>query len=340
MVTIDEITITDLEKQIKPLSQNTFIVFFQKIWRGWLNIWYTFVDKHPKLSKLVYQLAFFFIFSMSVTLFQYLVTLFLPMIMGLDLAGVEFLWPKLPMYQINGIQHYWSVLGYAVTTDSAGAVIIGGGLGYFIAFEIATFLAQVINFPLQRNITFKSHGNPAWQAMWYFIGWILVSLFCNGINSLWLPLGAEYLPFAVYNILTMFSMGGISMIIFYFIFRIIFPDFNAVEKRARNKLEYLIKNNANAEKIMSAEARLKIASDKARLSNADKANIKAKSQASSKAMAYFAIVKNAEKAKIKNPDSDYTDKIKVCFNEAAESIIIKESAVLLYETVLREQELS
>ena len=26
-------------------------------------------------------------------------------------------------------------------------------------------------FPLQRNITFKSHGNPVYQAVWYFLAW-------------------------------------------------------------------------------------------------------------------------------------------------------------------------
>ena len=46
----------------------------------------------------------------------------------------------------------WSLLGY----NASGAVIIGGGLGYFISYEVGSFLAQCINFPLQRNITFKS----------------------------------------------------------------------------------------------------------------------------------------------------------------------------------------
>ena len=55
------------------------------------------------------------------------------------------------------------------------------GWGYFIAFEIAVFTAQCINFPLQRNITYRSHGNPWFQAMWYFIGWVLVSIATNAI---------------------------------------------------------------------------------------------------------------------------------------------------------------
>ena len=85
-------------------------------------------------------------------------------------------------------------------------------------------MAQCINFPLQRNITFKSHGNVAYQAMWYFIAWIVISLICNGFNNLWMPVAAAYVAPAVYNILVTFITGGVSMVIFFFVFKIIFPE--------------------------------------------------------------------------------------------------------------------
>ncbi len=333
---MNEITVTDIEKQIKPLSQNSFVRFFQKAWRGWLSKWYGFAEKHEKLSKLIYQVVFFFVFSMGVTIFQYIVTLFLPMAFGLELAGKEFLWPKLPMYKINGVQQYWSVLGYAVVYNKAGEVIIGGGMGYFIAFEIATFLAQCINFPLQRNITYRSHGNPWWQAMWYFIGWVLTSLFCNAINSLWLPFGAAYLPFALYNILSMFSMGGISMVIFFFIFMIIFPDNNVAEKRAKAKLEKLRASGAEEEKIEKAEAAYKEAARKAKLYNTEKEEAKAVSQASAKAMKYFAIVKAEEKAKGTPEAETYKQKTEAALKEAIEAIKAKDEAISARKTALEE----
>lgn len=56
---------------------------------------------------------------------------------------------------ILGVKFTWSLLGYDVLRDASGAVMIGGGLGYFISYETGSFLAQCINFPLQRNITFK-----------------------------------------------------------------------------------------------------------------------------------------------------------------------------------------
>ena len=173
-----------------------------------MKIWKEFECKHPKLSKWVYQIFYFFVFSMGVTVFQYLVFTFMPGWLGLELA----------------VDFTWSLLGYNVLRDASGAVIIGGGLGYFISYETGSFLAQCINFPLQRNITFKSKGNPVYQAMWYFIAWVVISLICNGFNNLWMPIASAYVPPAIYNLLVTFITGGVSMVIFFFVFKIIFPE--------------------------------------------------------------------------------------------------------------------
>ena len=118
----------------------------------------------------------------------------------------------------------WSLLGYNVLRDATGNILIGGGLGYFISYELGSFLAQCINFPLQRNITFKSHGNPVYQAIWYFVAWVVISLICNGFNNLWMPVASAYVAPAVYNMLVTIITGGVSMVIFFFVFKIIFPE--------------------------------------------------------------------------------------------------------------------
>lgn len=130
----------------------------------WLPKWRKFETNHGKLAKWLYQIVFFFVFSMGVTVFQYLVFTFMPGMLGIELAGTEFMWPQKQM-SVFGVDFTWSLLGYNVLYDASGAVMIGGGLGYFISFETGSFLAQCINFPLQRNITFKSKGNPVYQAM-------------------------------------------------------------------------------------------------------------------------------------------------------------------------------
>lgn len=190
----------------------------------WMAGWKRFESGHLKLAKWVYQIFYFFVFSMGVTIFQYLVFTFMPHLLGEGLAGTEFMWPQVDM-ELFGVPFTWSLLGYEVLTDtSTGAVLIGGGLGYFISYEVGSFLAQCINFPLQRNITFKSKGNPVYQAVWYFIAWVVISLICNGFNNLWMPIAAVYVSPAVYNILVTFITGGVSMIIFFFVFKIIFPE--------------------------------------------------------------------------------------------------------------------
>lgn len=185
--------------------------------------WNPFEEKYPKLSKWVYQIFYFFVFSMMVTIFQYLVFTFMPGYLGEELAGTEFMWPQVPM-KLFGVEFTWSLLGYQVLRNAAGAVVVGGGLGYFISYEAGSFMAQCINFPLQRNITFKSHGNPWYQAMWYLIAWIVISLICNGFNNLWMPIASAYIAPAVYNLLVAFITGGVSMLIFFFVFKIIFPE--------------------------------------------------------------------------------------------------------------------
>ena len=113
-----------------------------------------------------------------------------------------------------------------------GVVQIGGGLGNFIAFEIAVFTAQCINFPLQRNITFKSDGNPFIQAIWYFIGWVLISILVNAVWGFIGPVFSHLITDekAITDLLKTFITGGLSMVVFFFIFKIIFPEKKEVKE--------------------------------------------------------------------------------------------------------------
>ena len=185
--------------------------------------WTQFSKRHPRVAKLLYQIFYFWVFSMGVTILQYMLFTFLPYLFGIELAGMEFMWPQIPVH-FAGFDYKWNILGYEVARNAAGEVVIGGGLGYFISYELGTFLAQCVNFPLQRNITFKSNGNIAWQILWYFIAWVMISLVCNAVNGLWMPIAQNYFAPAVYNILVTFITGGVSMIIYFFVFKVIFPE--------------------------------------------------------------------------------------------------------------------
>ena len=95
--------------------------------------WEEFEKKHEKIAKLLIQLLYFWVFSMGVTVLQYLMFTFFPYMFGIEYAGQEFMWPQIPMH-VFGIDYKWNILGYEVARNAAGEVIIGGGLGYFISY--------------------------------------------------------------------------------------------------------------------------------------------------------------------------------------------------------------
>lgn len=356
-----------IHREIKPLSSNAFLAFWQKIWRWWLGVWYGFSDRHPKLSKILYMVFFFIVFSEGVTIWQYIVMTFLPFAFGnanvsLDANGLlsggglwaqPFVWPavalgswtdaagnplnyaifnepvkfivNMPVYAEDGI----TITGHTVETllvsstekltelisqygttyfavDKAGQFtgealqsLQCAGLGNFIAFEIAVFTAQCINFPLQRNITYRSKGNPYYQAMWYFIGWVLISIVTNAVWGIINPLLMLWnWNEALIGLIKTFITGGLSMLVFFFIFMIIFPNVDKVAKNARAKADKAKANGASAETLAPIEAKAKKAEETALEYNTRCARAKAISLANTRAVSYEAAVKNLERAKV------------------------------------------
>lgn len=109
------------------------------------NLWSTFSEKH----KLVAQFVKFYAFSLFVTVLQYLLLTFLP---GLFYNLTD--WCSIPCQLIHlnvGLVDTY-VFNYPVTGDATG------GMGYFAAFAITLFLAQCVNFPMQRNITLSQRA--------------------------------------------------------------------------------------------------------------------------------------------------------------------------------------
>lgn len=188
-----------------------------------MNKFKQWMELHPNAAKWLREGGLFFLFSNLVTVIQYIIYAFLPNLLGLKLAGIQWSWPAIPV-TLFGIDFTWNAIGYDVLYDAAGNVIIGGGVGYLIAMLVGSFLAQAINFPLQRNITFRSRGNVWYQMMWYFIAWVAITFVVNSLNCVWLAVASQLLPGWLYNIGTTVLMGGISMVVFFFVFKIIFPE--------------------------------------------------------------------------------------------------------------------
>ncbi|MBQ4427563.1 MAG: hypothetical protein II881_07395 [Oscillospiraceae bacterium] len=181
--------------------------------------WNNFMEKHPKAAKWIREGGLFVIFSNVVTVIKYLMLQFLPSVFS-GLPMVDFGWPGIPI-TLFGETFKWNIIGYDVEH---------GGLPYFCAYLTAMFLGECINFPIQRNVVFRSKGNVAYQIMWYFIAFCAVTCIVNSINCIWVAVAGKYVPDFLYNIGTTVLNGGVSMVIFFFVNKIIFPEGEAKNK--------------------------------------------------------------------------------------------------------------
>ncbi len=344
------LSVEEIGSELAPYSENKVGAFFQKIWRWWLGVWSNFSENKPKLSKFIYTFALFYLISNLVTILQGVLLNIIPGWFGMELAERAFAWPGID-YHIFGEDLKFIIFGYGAATNEAGEVIIGGGLGYFYSFLIATFVAQCINFPLQRNFTYRSKGNPWYQAMWYFIGWL-------GINVvIWIIIGnlAEWnsafigISPAVLSWINVIIQGGVAMLIFYFIFLVIFPDVHAsadkLEERAENKKALLeeAEKSGNPERIESAKAEYQKALDAAvsmrKISNvklAEKNMLSAKSTTESKIIKVISLNKLLESKKGKVDNQEEIDRIKEHLSEAVKTA---SEAIVERDRIVKESEL-
>ena len=52
----------------------------------------------------------------------------------------------------------------------------------------------------------------------------VITCIVNSINCIWVPVAGLLVPYFIYNIGTTVLNGGISMVIFFFVNKIIFPE--------------------------------------------------------------------------------------------------------------------
>lgn len=147
-----------------------------------------------------------------ITVFKYILLQFLPAAFA-NMPKVDFGWPGIEVTML-GATFKWNILGYDAEH---------GGLPYFCAYMIAMILGEVINFPIQRNVVFRSKGNLTRQIVWYAVAFCVITCIVNSINCIWVATAARYVPDFIYNIGTTILNGGVSMVIFFFVNKVIFP---------------------------------------------------------------------------------------------------------------------
>ena len=195
-----------------------------------VKIWDRFKEKYPVVA----QFFVFFMISNGVTVLQMIMMPLIKYIFGFT-SLVNTTFQIMPIGKnLDGSTYY--VFDYALGAISGGG---GGGLAYFLAVEITLLIAQIINFFLQRNVTFKSKSGIVKAAIWYFIAWVIISTVASALqglykvpiyNSLMKAMGTG-VGTTLADIITMLINSAISFWVFFPIMKIIFKNQeNRVEK--------------------------------------------------------------------------------------------------------------
>ncbi len=185
------------------------------------GIWLRFQKKHPTGA----QFLVFFIVSNGVTILQLiLMTLLKEVFAQTPLVNIGF--QKFAVgHNVDGSQYY--IFNYApgVVADDG----TGGGLAYFLAVQVTMGIAQIINFLIQRKITFKSRGSVAKAAFWYILAYMVVTFLAGALQGLYkapiyslLMRNLGNIGQTLADIITMLINCGISFWVFFPIFKFIF----------------------------------------------------------------------------------------------------------------------
>lgn len=175
--------------------------------------WNHFAERHPSLSQWVREGGLFIIVSNAITVFKYVLLTFLPGAFAF-LGSRDFGFPGIDL-TLFGIKFKWYIIGYGAEQ---------GGAAYFTAYMIAVLIGEMINFFVQRSWVFRSKGNILRQGMWYLLAFCVVTCIVNSINCAWAAVAGHFVAPWLYNIGTTVLNGGVSMVVFFIVNKIVFNN--------------------------------------------------------------------------------------------------------------------
>ena len=181
-----------------------------KVMKDW---WNHFAERHPSLSQWVREGGLFIIVSNAITVFKYVLLTFLPGAFTF-LGSRDFGFPGIDL-TLFGIKFKWYIIGYGAEQ---------GGAAYFTAYMIAMLIGEMINFFVQRSWVFRSKGNILRQGMWYLLAFCVVTCIVNSINCAWAAVAGHFVAPWLYNIGTTVLNGGVSMVVFFIVNKIVFNN--------------------------------------------------------------------------------------------------------------------
>ena len=173
----------------------------------------TWTQNNPKIAQWLREGGLFVLVSNLITVGKTVALIFLPAAFAF-LPLIDFGFPNLDM-ELFGIPFKWNIIGYGAEQ---------GGLPYFCAYMVAMFVGEVINFFIQRSWVFRSKGNILYQGVWYLLAFIVVTFVVNSINCVWVAVAGHFVPSWLYSIGTTVLNGGVSMVVFFVVNKIVFSD--------------------------------------------------------------------------------------------------------------------
>ncbi len=178
--------------------------------------WQAFAEGHALIAEMIK----FSGLSFLVAALQYLLLTFLPVLLFAitDWGSVS---AQLIHVNVGPIDTY--VFNYPVTGDALG------GLSYFVSFVLMLVISQGVNFPLQRNIVFQSKGDVRFQLAWYALALVLITIACSFLMSLYVPILQEWVNPAIYNLVVTVVNGAVQLVIYFPVFKVIFPSERATD---------------------------------------------------------------------------------------------------------------
>ena len=195
--------------------------------QGIKDWWNGFAEKHPAVAEWVRKGGLFLLFSYFVTFLKALLLMFLPDLFRGMVGNAEWLWPNIPV-NFLGVDFNLAVIGNALEEVDG---VVTGGLAFTIANLVTICFGECVNFPLQRNVTFKSHGPLGIQIAAHGIATIGVFLVMNLFTCVWNPVTNALISNAalrntLQSIVTAVVTGGVAMVIIFAVDNKIFaPDF-------------------------------------------------------------------------------------------------------------------
>jgi len=223
---------------VSETKTNKVKEFFRKLgqtafFQWWVKLWNKFKTKHPNIA----QFFVFFMLSNGVTVLQMIL---MPILKNI-FATTELINRNFQIWSLgqnlDGSTYY--MFDFEAGTIASGG---GGGLAFFLAVQITLLIAQIINFFAQRNITFKSDGNPWKAAFWYGVAYVAITVVASAARGLYTaPIynllmntwGWGATGETIADFITMIIYSAISFWVFFPIFKLIFRQ--SKEKQAELK---------------------------------------------------------------------------------------------------------